>query len=152
MKQVKGNLLAMAEAGDFDVITHGCNCFLTMGAGIAGQISKRYPAAFAADKTTKSGDRTKLGSFTAAEIKRPNGTSFYVVNAYTQYRPGACFEHSALEKALVAIRAEFGGKGLRFGMPFIGAGIGGGDWTKIAPAIEAGLAGEDVAIVKWDGT
>jgi len=142
----------MAEAGDFDVITHGCNCFLTMGAGIAGQISKRYPAAFTADKATKSGDRTKLGSFTAAEISRPNGTKFVVINAYTQYQPGRNFELTALERALSLVKAEFGGKGLRFGLPFIGAGIGGGNWEQIKPVIECELDGEEVSIVEWDGT
>ena len=36
MKIIKGNLISLALAGEFEVIIHGCNCFCTMGAGIAG--------------------------------------------------------------------------------------------------------------------
>ncbi len=31
MKMVKGDLLALADAGEFDIIMHGCNCFNVMG-------------------------------------------------------------------------------------------------------------------------
>ena len=33
LKHATGDLLALAEAGEFDVILHGCNCFNTMGGG-----------------------------------------------------------------------------------------------------------------------
>ena len=35
MNIVKGDLIKSAKEGQFDVIIHGCNCFNTMGAGIA---------------------------------------------------------------------------------------------------------------------
>ena len=35
MKVVKGNIFDLAEQGEFDVVVHGCNCFCTMGKGIA---------------------------------------------------------------------------------------------------------------------
>ena len=62
------------------VITHGCNCFNTMGAGIAKSIKKRFPCAYNVDKKTQKGDRSKLGTITYCKTK--NG---YVVNAYTQF-------------------------------------------------------------------
>lgn len=31
LKHVKGNLLNLAEAGQFDIVVQGCNCFNTMG-------------------------------------------------------------------------------------------------------------------------
>lgn len=34
----QGDLIERAENGDFDVIIQGCNCFHTMGAGIAKSI------------------------------------------------------------------------------------------------------------------
>ena len=49
MKKVYGDLIEMAEHGDFDVIVHGCNCFCTMGAGIALQIKHHFPEAYYAD-------------------------------------------------------------------------------------------------------
>ena len=49
LKHTKGNLIDLAEAGEFNIIVHGCNCFETMGSGIAREIHDRYPAAFDAD-------------------------------------------------------------------------------------------------------
>jgi O-acetyl-ADP-ribose deacetylase (regulator of RNase III) len=34
-QEIKGDLIELAKQGNFDVIAHGCNCFCTMGAGIA---------------------------------------------------------------------------------------------------------------------
>src|SRR5262245_25013555 len=34
VRTVRGDLLKMALAGEFDVIVHGANCFCTMGAGM----------------------------------------------------------------------------------------------------------------------
>lgn len=45
-KEIKGDLIELAKQGMFDVIAHGCNCFCTMGAGIAPQMAR----AFGADK------------------------------------------------------------------------------------------------------
>ena len=47
----KGNLIDMAEAGKFHIIVHGCNCFNTMGSGIAKEIRNRYPRAYESTKS-----------------------------------------------------------------------------------------------------
>ena len=39
---IKGDLIELAKKGEFDVITHGCNCFCTMGAGIAVPMAKEF--------------------------------------------------------------------------------------------------------------
>lgn len=31
LKHIKGNLIDLAEEGEFDIIIHGCNCQNTMG-------------------------------------------------------------------------------------------------------------------------
>ena len=49
LKHAKGNLIDMAEAGEFDVIVHGCNCQNTMGSGIAKEMRARYPGVYQAD-------------------------------------------------------------------------------------------------------
>lgn len=38
MKVLHGDLISLALAGHFEAIVHGCNCFCTMGAGIAKAI------------------------------------------------------------------------------------------------------------------
>src|SRR5690606_22954230 len=100
MKYLNGNLLDLAEQGEFDVIVHGANCFCTFGSGIAKQIKDRYPKAYLIDQMTTKGDVGKLGKFTQAYItgfrENTNGNtrnlgwhySFTVINAYTQFTFG----------------------------------------------------------------
>ena len=52
MQTRSGDLIALAKAGEFDVIVHGCNCQCAMDAGIAKQIKAEFPAAYAADCAT----------------------------------------------------------------------------------------------------
>lgn len=152
MKEVKGNLLKMALEGHFDAIVHGCNCFNNMGAGIALQVMRSFPEAYEADKRTESGDKTKLGGYTAAMIVRP-GVQFYIVNAYTQYGCGVDrvrVEYDALDRCFERIATNFAGQ--RIGYPLIGAGLAGGDWNVIAPIINKHLDGVcDHTLVIWDG-
>lgn len=62
IRYVDGNLLTMAQNGDFDVIAHCANCFCTFGAGIALQIKETFPEAYVVDCETKAGDLAKLGT------------------------------------------------------------------------------------------
>jgi O-acetyl-ADP-ribose deacetylase (regulator of RNase III) len=41
-QEIEGDLIKLATQGTFDVITHGCNCFCTMGAGIAPQMAETF--------------------------------------------------------------------------------------------------------------
>jgi O-acetyl-ADP-ribose deacetylase (regulator of RNase III) len=47
-QEIYGDLIELAKQGKFDVIAHGCNCFCTMGAGIAVPMK----LAFGCDKFT----------------------------------------------------------------------------------------------------
>lgn len=40
--EIWGDFIQLALQGKFDVIGHGCNCFCTMGAGIALQMAKEF--------------------------------------------------------------------------------------------------------------
>ena len=73
MKRIQGDLLALAKAGEFDMIVHGCNCFVTMGSGIARQIADQFPQALAADKTTTISSYDKLGTYTMSSAEYNNG-------------------------------------------------------------------------------
>lgn len=146
MKTVKGDLLKLALEGKFDVIVHGCNCFHTMGAGIAAAIAKDFPEAYYIDKDTAYGVRAKLGTVSAAYVKRGD-VEFYVVNAYTQHQGGANADYMAIKNAFLEVKRLFPGK--RIAYPKIGAGIGGGDWQVISNIIEFVLAGEDHTFVEF---
>ncbi len=150
MKTISGDLIHLAKNGEFDLIVHGCNCFCTMGAGIAKGIKSAFPAAFEADLATARGDRAKLGTCTFVEIER-NGTPLVVVNAYTQfdYRgSGPKVDYDAVRFCFRWIQKQYSGR--RIGIPKIGAGLAGGDWARIAAIIEEELAGEDVTLVEFN--
>ena len=149
MKTISGDLIHLAKNGEFDLIVHGCNCFCTMGAGIAKGIKAAFPAGFEADLETVRGDRAKLGTCTFAEINR-SGTPLVVVNAYTQfdYRgSGPKVDYDAVRSCFLWIKEQHSRK--RIGPPKIGAGLAGGDWARIAGIIEEELAGEDVTLVEF---
>ena len=69
MKTIKGDLVKLAIKGEFDLIIHGCNCFCTMGAGIAKTIKQKFPEAYEADLKTEKGDKAKLGTISWAKAK-----------------------------------------------------------------------------------
>lgn len=132
LKHTKGNLLDMAENGDFDIIVQGCNCFNTMGGGIAREIRERYPMAATVDDETLKGDYNKLGNYTTAFTGK-----FLIVNAYTQFNMSQgddVFEYGAFQLILEKLAFAFPGK--RMGLPYIGMGLAGGESDTIIPMIE----------------
>ncbi|CUH50562.1 Macro domain protein [Ruegeria atlantica] len=151
MPTIKGDLIQLALNGEFDVIIHGCNCFHAMGAGIARGIAAEFPDALEADKQTKLGSRSKLGTISSVQIKRGT-TEFVVVNAYTQFHwegPGPLVEYAAISGCFSKIARAFPAS--RIGYPMIGAGLAGGDWAEIAPLIDVALAGMDHTLVILPG-
>jgi O-acetyl-ADP-ribose deacetylase (regulator of RNase III) len=138
LKHTKGNLLNLAEAGEFDVVVQGCNCFNTMGGGIAREIRERYPHVAAVDSKTVRGDYNKLGTWTSENVIVKNGTvTFDIINAYTQYNMSTgedVFEYTAFLLILEKLLYAHGDK--RIGLPYIGMGLAGGDRETIIPMIE----------------
>lgn len=151
MHRLKGDLIQLALSGKFDVIIHGCNCFCTMGAGIAKQICENFPDAYQADFETESGDTTKLGNYSKA-IVQINGTPLTIINGYTQYHySGAKIlaDYDAIARLFARIKTDFSGK--KIGYPLIGAGLAGGDWESIRDIIDHALAGENHTLVEYLG-
>jgi O-acetyl-ADP-ribose deacetylase (regulator of RNase III) len=149
MKTEQGDLVHKAQAGEFDVVVHGCNCFCTMGAGIAKTIKQAFPAAYQADMATVKGDQTKLGTYSVAEVAI-NGRSLFVVNAYTQWQwrgPGRKADYDAIRQVFRRLKQDYAGK--RIGYPALGAGLAGGEWSVIAAIIDEELAGENHVFVQW---
>ena len=147
MKTIHGDLITLAKQGEFDVIVHGCNCFCTMGAGIAKLIKQEFPAAYAADLATEKGNRAKLGTYSTALVELQD-TTLQIINGYTQYNwrgTGVKADYDAITCLFAALKKDFAGK--RIGYPLIGAGLAGGDWGRIAAIIDTQLAGEDHTLV-----
>lgn len=149
MITIKGDLIDLARNGQFDVIVHGCNCFCTMGAGIARQIRDTFPQAHVADLETVSGDINKLGNYSSALVQS-SGRQLTVINGYTQYQyagTGILADYGAIETLFKQIKKFFPNK--RIGYPKIGAGLAGGDWEKISQIIDRSLTGETHTLVEY---
>jgi O-acetyl-ADP-ribose deacetylase (regulator of RNase III) len=132
LKHAKGNLLDMAENGDFEIIVQGCNCFCTMGGGIAKEIATKYPTAAVADRNTKYGDYTKLGNWSEFDTGR-----FTIINAYTQFgisNGEDVFEYTAFNLILQKLDRLYGTYSI--GFPYIGMGLAGGNKEVIIDMIE----------------
>jgi O-acetyl-ADP-ribose deacetylase (regulator of RNase III) len=151
MNIIKGDLLALGKANEFDIIVQGCNCFNTMGAGVARQIRDQFPDAYLADQETVLGDAGKLGTYTIGMSGR-----LVIINAYTQFgvsRNGEdVFEYNAFQRVLDKLAYRFGI--WRFGFPMIGMGLAGGDKERILTMLEdfsqnVAIRGGSVTLVEF---
>jgi len=149
MKTVKGDLIELAKKGNFDLIIHGCNCFCTMGAGIANTIKREFPEAYKADLETVKADKSKLGEISWAKSLTENG-ELIIVNGYTQYNwkgSGRKADYKAIREVFKKVKEKF--TGLRIGYPAIGAGLAKGNWQTISEIIEEELENEDHTFVEF---
>lgn len=167
--ETTGDLIAMARAGRFTVIAHGCNCFCRMGAGLARSIKQAFPEAAAADAATAVGDRSKLGTCSVAVVRIDDlgpstaalregivdmmETNLTIVNAYTQYGYSCqtiSVDYGAVRRCMRWIAETYPDADI--GLPLIGAGLARGDWGVIREIIEEELRDCRVTIVRFDGT
>lgn len=153
MKYVEGNLIELAKKGNFDIIVHGCNIFHTMGSGIAAQLRKEFPEVYKADVLNSPyGDPLKLGCFTQTLVEPYRFNQFAVVNLYTQGSFGSTGVHvdyDAIRRGFMGIRCTYGPY-KKFGIPQIGAGLGGGDWKVIEEIIDS-IGFENLTCVLYKG-
>lgn len=149
MNKIKGDLIKLAIDGEFDVIVHGCNCFCTMGAGIAKTIKQKFPEAFEADLETIKGDKSKLGKISYAVVKI-NNRDLIIINGYTQFDwkgNGQKANYDAIRDVFKIIKQNF--TGLKIGYPAIGAGLAGGNWQVISKIINEELKDENHTFVEY---
>jgi len=149
MKIIKGDLIKLALDGKFDVIVHGCNCYCTMGAGIAKVIKIEFPEAYEADCKTEKGSKDKIGTYSHATIEK-TGNEITVINAYTQHDykgQGIKADYDAIRSVFKKLKSNYYGK--RIGYPKIGAGLAGGDWEQISKIINEELIDEDHTLVEF---
>lgn len=156
---INGDLLQLARDGKFDIIIHGCNCQNVMGAGIAAQIKKQFPDAFAMDTAYFTENHGKsinmMGNYSEFfEWINDDSPTFYILNCYTQFMPGVnspgCeipLDYNALTCIMRKINYRF--KGKRIGMPWIGCGLAGGDSSIVAEIMENTLTDMTVTIVNY---
>ena len=153
--ELEGNLITLALEGYFDVIAHGCNCFCKQASGIAAAMVDNFRTdQFPLEGDRFKGDIQKLGCIDSQEFsinlqtKKANlilhtryaediRTDLIVTNCYTQYfygtnHPGGSskpVDYEAITLCMRKLNKKY--KGLKIGLPQIGAGLAKGDWNKI---------------------
>lgn len=162
-KEVKGNLITLALKGEFHAIAHGCNCFCTMGAGIAVEMAHHFdcnnPEIYNLESPELSGNINKLGMIQANAFRVKNihfEGVVAIINAYTQYGFGknhsdstkAPLDYEALTLCLRKINHDF--RDLEIGLPQIGCGLAGGDWKKVKKIIKKELKDCYVTVVIYE--
>ena len=146
--EISGDLVQLAKLNKIEAMMHGCNCFHAMASGIAGQIAKEFPGAVNIDKRTTKGSYNKLGTLS---IYKPVNSP-YIINAYTQYRPGPDARLidiiSCLDKAIYFCKDKI----TYLGIPLLGCGIGGLDENIVVPEIKklADKTNLMVTLVRYD--
>lgn len=156
-REIKGDLIKLSLEGKFDVIVHGCNCFCTMGAGIAPQMNKHFGCATYPMELIQKGDINKLGNidYQKRVIEYAEFKKLIIVNAYTQYFYGQnspnctqALDYEALTLCLRKINHIFTMK--HIGLPQIGCGLAGGDWEIVKEIIKKELNDCKVTVVIYE--
>lgn len=150
IKYKNGDVVLAALKGEIDVLIHQCNCFNNMGAGIAPKIARAFPDAKLKDQATVRGDINKLGTYTVSH----KNSNCSVVNVYGQYhwrkrKDGKInTDYKALEEALTTLgdRLRKYKPDAKVGLPKIGCGLGGGDWTTVEKILNKCLFDLDVTV------
>ena len=128
-------------------IAHGCNARGRMGAGVAKEVRRIYPAAYEAYRDAFQRDGLRLGQVIDVDCGR-----HVVANAVTQLdygnAPGVLYaDYDAIERVVATLdEACAGGEGhwgrdggvRAIAMPLIGAGLAAGSWKRISGIVEAG--------------
>lgn len=124
------------------IIVHGCNARGVMGSGLAAQVRAVYPQAWRAYREHYEKQGLSPGQVVWCRISAQPPLA--IANAITQdgYGRHGCFlDMDALAKCFAAIAVVASKHGLTVHYPMIGAGLAGGDWSRIEPVIERELAG-----------
>lgn len=152
MKSYKfGDVIEAYLNGEVDYFVHQSNCFNTMGSGIALGVKNRMPELYKADQQTVKGCRNKLGKF--SHVKN-------MYNLYGQYSYGAKQLHTnygSIRSGLILIRDHILNMNwveskdtVTIGMPKIGCGRGGGEWSIVSTIIDDVFVNTPINVVVYD--
>lgn len=143
IKYVQGDLFE----SDADLIAHGCNCRNGFGSGVAFHMSQKYPKAKHYFHEKYEEDGWKLGD---VQFVKVFGKHDYIANCATQHsflpRNMCHVDYDAVRTCMEKVKEFAKAKSLRIAMPKIGAGLAGGDWSKIEAILEDVFNDYDVSV------
>lgn len=132
----------LTQADEF-IIAHGCNAQGVMGSGVAKAIRAKWPSAYSCYRRHFEEDSLRLGDVIYAPCGEKIIANCITQEFYGRQKNKIYVNYSAIRICMVKINdfvAEVKRiqrlEGLAVAMPMIGAGLGGGDWSKIANIIK----------------
>ena len=156
-QEIDANLIERAKDGYFDVIMHGCNCFCTMGSGIAVPMKNTFEVdKYDLELPHFKGDMNKLGQI---DYQFNEDYGLYVVNGYTQYDynrkkdpEAVMLDDEALILCLKKLNHTFKSKKkhTHIGLPLIGCGRAGGSWNIVQQYFQQYLKDVKVTVVHYN--
>lgn len=133
VETLRGNLLT----ADAEALVNSVNCVGYMGKGIALQFKKAFPENFTEyQKACKAGlvRPGKMFTFETGSMLSPRS----IINFPTKRHWREKSRYEDIEAALRALVSEVKRLGIRsIAVPPLGCGLGGLDWKKVRPMIEA---------------
>ena len=146
----KGNLLTAFKNKEVASIAHCINSYNKWGSGIALQLKSAYPNAHKMDCTTGiCGDRRKLGKFLISE--ETDGILFSIHGQHNYGAGTVQVDYGALAEGLEGVRDYMVSNDVpSIGLPRIGAGLAGGDWTRIFEIIEKTFANTIIDVTVFE--
>ena len=142
--EIEGDLLELAEEGNFDIIAHGCNCQTAMGGGIAYAIKNKWPEVFDTDRYNPLMPILRLGNINFTQVM----PRLIVCNMYTQYNPGQDGDYSAISLCFKKL-AMWLDRDKRVGIPLIGCGIAGLKWDIVSKIVQSRMSNHNITVVKY---
>jgi O-acetyl-ADP-ribose deacetylase (regulator of RNase III) len=127
-----------------DIIIHQCNCFHTMGSGIAKTISEMFPEVYKTDcEKTIKGDITKLGSYNFTKVSyHLNPQLKYIMNLYGQYKYGGDRRYTSYDALAEGFASINEGANKREKIPVLavpyklGSARAGGSWQVVRAILD----------------
>ena len=139
--EVRGDLLGAGLAA----VAHGCNCAGTMGAGVAKDVRRRWPALYRAYRAA-----CRKGSFLPGDVLVWPGPPV-VYNLAVQLRPGPTASLAAIEVAVARMLDLAEAEGIpEIGLPRIGCGPGGLRWSEVGSVLDDLAAASAVDLVVFE--
>ena len=130
IEYIKGDIIDVALFYKIKNVAHNCNCFHTMGAGVAKRLNE-YTGnkLLSEDKTTSHGDINKLGTYTMLSYNSMNFFNLYGMFTYRtllkSYKSNNVFVHwNSLQTALLNAIMDVDGD---FIIPIMGCDLAGGN-------------------------
>ena len=143
MKYKNGDLL---DSGA-DVIAHCCNCQSVMGSGVAKAIRTNYLRAYQVDLSCQLEPEDRLGTFTKS-VGVPTIYNLYGQLTFASEIFTVAVDYDALRSSLQLMVQDLKSTGFSgtIGLPKLGAGLAGGDWSVIEKMLDEELDGFDVTV------